>query len=230
MSEEEIRPDMAMFLASSVHDMKNSISVMLGSLEKTLAQVDPATFPGYGDIAHMLYETKRINSNLIQLLTVYKLGNHLYPFDPQPQSLADFVRGVVSLNEPLLRSKGVVLELDCDHDLYWEFDEDLVAGVVNHALNNAAHYTRTRIRLVAKEIGRRLELRVEDDGEGYPPRMQADGAAAMSGVDFAGGSTGLGLYFSAMVAKLHRNREGSGEIVLENGGAWGGGCFILRLP
>jgi hypothetical protein len=49
-------------------------------------------------------------------------------------------------------------------------------------------------------------------------------------VDFKTNSTGLGLYFSSEVAKMHRHRERRGALRLENGGQYGGGCFVLSLP
>ena len=218
------------FRASSVHDMKNSISVLIGGLEKTLAEVDPALFPAGVDMAHMIYETRRINNNLIQLLTLYKTGHSLYPFDPQAQSVADELRLIGEQNRALAVSRSIAIELVADEDLYWEFDEDLIGGVIGNALNNAIHYTQDCIRLIASETDGMLEIRVEDNGKGYPQMMLDAGVEAMRGVDFLGGSTGLGLHFSAVAAKMHRNRGRSGEIKLENGGSLGGGCFILRLP
>ena len=226
----EQQSSMESFLASSIHDMKNSISMLIGGLEKTLSQVDPALFPAYADMSHMIYETKRINNNLIQLLTLYKSGHNLYPFDPQSHDVSDFLRVIGEQNVQLLASQGVAIEICVENEIYWEFDEDLVNGVIGNALNNAIHYTRDRIRLVAKEAGGFLELRIEDNGKGYPQMMLDAGVEAMRGVDFVGGSTGLGLHFSVVAAKMHRNRGQCGEILLENGGAWGGGCFVLRLP
>ena len=79
-----------------------------------------------------------------------------------------------------------------------------------------------------------LELRVEDNGAGFPPSLLEAGASAMnsqrSAVNFLNNSSGLGLYFSSEVAKMHKYRQRSGAIALENGGALGGGCFVLRLP
>ena len=218
------------FLVSSVHDMKNSISVLIGGLEKTLAQVDPALFPAGVDMAHMIYETRRINNNLIQLLTLYKTGHNLYPFDPQTQSVADELRLIGEQNQALLTSQNIAIQFVVDEDLYWEFDEDLIGGVIGNALNNAIHYTQDCIRLIASETDGVLEIRVEDNGKGYPQMMLDAGVEAMRGVDFLGGSTGLGLHFSVVAAKMHRNRGRSGEIKLENGGSLGGGCFVLRLP
>src|SRR3954471_13323471 len=90
-------PELFMFLASTVHDMKNSISVLSGTLENLLAAAPAvqaneasaatattiATPSDYQDLAAMLYQTRRLNDNLIQLLALYKeVGKPGYPFDP----------------------------------------------------------------------------------------------------------------------------------------------------
>lgn len=220
-----------LFLASTAHDMKNSISVLSGTLETLIAGATPAVDAAYPQMAHMLYQTKRLNDNLIQLLALYKqVGQPEYPFDIQPLPVADLVEQVVSAERILLDSKGIVLETDVDPDLLWHFDEDLIIGVVGHAINNAIHYTRDRIRLAIARAGDELEIRVEDNGGGYPAAMLEAGISAMQGVNFLTNSTGLGLYFSSEVAKMHRHRDRSGSLRLENGGRYGGGCFVLRLP
>lgn len=221
---------MASFLASSVHDMKNSVSMLIGGLEKTLASADTEDLAAYSELMQMNHEAKRINSNLIQLLTLYKLDQQIYPFDPQSICLDDFMLTMMAQNKALLNSHGIALEVHADPGLYWYFDEDLIGGVVGNALNNAMRYTRDRINLIAKESNGMLELRVEDNGSGYPAVMLQESVDIKRGVDFQGGSTGLGLYFSAVVARLHHNHGQLGEVMLENGGSLTGGCFVLHLP
>jgi signal transduction histidine kinase len=231
--------DLFLFLASTAHDMKNSISVLSGTLERLLvaqsSRPSPETEPAYRDMAHMLYQTKRLNDNLMQLLALYKqVGTPAYPFDVQPLELGQLVDQVVSIGRVLLASRGIRLELEYDPGLVWHLDEDLVVGVLSHAVNNASHYTCDTVRLAICEIDGWLELRVEDNGPGYPPALLKAGAIATrevaGGVNFLTNSAGLGLYFSSEVAKMHRHRGRSGSLRLENGGAYGGGCFILRLP
>ena len=227
MENKETAPDISAFLASAIHDMKNSISVLIRFLDDNITTLDPEAQRA---AAPMLYEVQRVNDNLLQMLAIYKVGNQFYPFDLAENSIGEFVREVAEQNKSLLDYLGITLDIDCDEDLYWYFDHELVAGVVSHALNNASHYTKDRLRLAAKEENGELVIRVEDNGSGYPANVLEAGDAVNKGVNFASGSTGLGLYFSAMVAKLHQNRDRSGSMQLENGGAFGGGCFILRLP
>jgi two-component system sensor histidine kinase SenX3 len=234
---ESTAPDLFLFLASTVHDMKNSISVLSGTMETLLASAD-ATFKeskAYGEMSQMLYQTKRLNDNLIQLLGLYKqVGTSEYPLDIQLNYVTDLVEQVIASERVLLESKGITLDYDVDPDLVWHFDEDLLIGVLGNAINNAVRYTNARIKLDIIQVDGYLEIRVEDDGRGYPANMLESGAIAMSGkrggVNFLTNSTGLGLFFSSEVLKMHKHRERHGGLRLENGGAYGGGCFVLRLP
>ena len=220
-------PDISAFLASAIHDMKNSIGVLMNLLEASLAELGP---DAREKTAPLLYEVKRVNDNLIQMLAIYKIGNQFYPFDLSENSIDSFAMEIVEQNKTMLDCSGISLEVDFDEGLTWYFDYELVAGVVSHALNNATHYTKDKLRLSLKEEGGELIIRVEDNGSGYPKSVLETGNAVTKGVNFASGSTGLGLYFSSMVAKLHKNCGKTGSIFLENGGKLGGSCFILRLP
>jgi two-component system sensor histidine kinase SenX3 len=226
-------PELFLFLAVSAHDMKNSISVLSGTLERLLDGATPETEKAYGQMGQMLYQTRRLNDNLMQLLALYKqVGKPGYPFDAQPLEVGQVVEQVVALSRVLLDSRGIRLELDVDSDLIAHVDEDLIVGVVSHAVNNALHYTRDRILLAAREVDGQLEIRVEDNGAGFPPALLAAGAPGSGdiGVNFATNSAGLGLYFSSEVARMHQHRGRHGAVRLENGGQLGGGCFILTLP
>jgi two-component system sensor histidine kinase SenX3 len=227
--------ELFLFLAATAHDMKNSVSVLSGTLETLLAGASPQTESAYPQMAHMLYQTKRLNDNLIQLLALYKqVGKPEYPFDMQPLDMGSLVEQVAAAAHVLLKSRGIALETEFDPQLVWHFDEDLIIGVLGHAINNATNHSRDKIRLAIAEADGCLEIRVEDNGPGYPPAMLEAGVSAMSGVssgvNFLTNSTGLGLYFSSEVAKMHKHRQRSGTLRLENGGAYGGGCFVLSLP
>ena len=223
----ETAPDISAFLASATHDMKNSIGVLINFLENNISELMP---DAQKNAAPMLYEVKRVNANLIQMLAIYKIGNQFYPFDLTENSIGDFVQEIIQQNKTLLDYSGITLDVDFDEGLTWYFDYELVFGVISHALNNAMHYTKDKLLLSVKEEGGELVMRVEDNGSGYPSSVLEAGDAVSKGVNFTSGSTGLGLYFSSMVAKLHKNRGKTGGIFLENGGNLGGSCFILRLP
>jgi len=229
--------DLFVFLASTAHDMKNSISVVSGTLERLMDDAAPGAplhdSAAYPQMAQMLYQTRRLNDNLMQLLALYKeVGTPAYPLDVALTDVAQLAGQVAASNRVLLEARDITLDIDAPPGLCWHLDEDLVIGVVNHAINNATRYTRDRIGLSLAAVDGMLEIRVEDNGAGFPPALLAAGAVAgrARAVDFGANSAGLGLYFATEVAKMHAHRGTLGTVRLENGGRLNGGCFILRLP
>lgn len=219
-------------IASSIHDMKNSVNVQVNALEKmalqSRAQGDQS---GFAELLLVINQAHRMNANLIQLLTLYKLGKSIYPIDIDERSVAEVIAEALLQMHTVFEFKGIAVEVDCAPDCYGFFDRDLVTGVLLNALNNACNYTRDKIRVAALVEDGFLVLRVEDNGQGYPDSLLlAEGVAATKGVNFLSGSTGLGFYFSLLVAELHHNNGKQGSLIIENGGAFGGGCFVVKLP
>lgn len=230
MSTEEI--SFADLMASSMHDMKNSVNVQVDALEHIAAQikgkVDASVFQ---NLVTVIAQAQRMDANMIQLLSLYKFGKSIYPLDIAQNSVADVIAEVVMQKSLVLSLKGITMEVDCAPDCDWYFDRDLVTGVLLNAVNNAYNYTHDKIRVAASIDVGMLTLRVEDNGPGYPARMlYGNGVEDTKGVNFFTGSTGLGFYFSSQVALLHQNKGRSGSLTIENGGAYGGGCFVVRLP
>lgn len=219
-------------IASSIHDMKNSLNMQVSVLETIATQCrQQGDQPTFDSLGHVIYQASRMNANLIQLLSLYKLGKSIYPVDIAEQSVRHLIDDVLLQNQSIMEFKGIALTVDCDDDCQWYFDRDLVTGVLTNALNNAYNYTHDKIRIVARVDSGYLELRIEDNGRGFPASMLISGADSVSKRSrFDSGSTGLGVYFSSQVAHVHKNGNLHGTVTMENGGAYGGGCFVLRLP
>jgi K+-sensing histidine kinase KdpD len=220
------------FMASTVHDMKNSLMMQVNSLEIIASQCQRS---GDVETAHSLgaiiFDASRMNSSLIQLLSLYKFDCSVYPLDINEQNIADILQQAVLQDKSSQQFKGIAVTIECDPDLQWYVDRDLLTGIVINALNNAYHYTTDKVRIVASLAVSQLEVRVEDNGSGYPAHMldknQLSDARA---VHFSSGSTGLGFHFASRAAKMHKNGTLRGSLSIENGGLWGGGCFVVRLP
>lgn len=229
--------DMSTFVTAAAHDMKNSISVIAALLEDALREMDDSSVitpsaAAVRSVTHQaLYETQRVNGHLIQIMAIYKIDQGLYPFDPEVIELGQFLEEAAARVRPLASIKGVSVEVLVDaHAGEGFFDRELIFSVIVQSLFNAIKYTRTRIQLLATLRNEQLEIRIEDDGAGFPAFMLEHGFAKRSTINTRTGSTGLGLYFARQVAQLHRNGEYEGSTHLTNGGILGGGCFLLTLP
>ena len=217
-------------IASSIHDMKNSLNLQVSALEGMAAQCrsrgDESLLQ---DLGRLIYQSHRMNLNLVGLLSLYKLDKSIYPLDMGEHNLAELIEEALLQNQAMLAFKGIAVSVDCPSDCYAYLERELVKGALINGLNNAYQYTRDRIHVQARSSAAGLELRVEDNGPGYPARLLS-GPLGAQAVDFDSGSTGLGFYFCQQVAGLHKNGTRSGQLRIENGGSLGGGCFVLQLP
>lgn len=216
-------------LASSIHDIKNSLSMVMVTLDDLTN--NPANhFEQPEKVIRLQEETKRANNDLIQLLLLYKYENGRLGLDITELNLEAFLEEVQIENQSLLQARNIQLNLSCDASLFGYFDEDLIKGVLNSAIGNASRYTKSEVRLSAYEDEGYLVIAVEDDGGGFPPVMLEVQYSNQKKESFSSGSTQLGLYFAQQVANIHENRGKKGFIKLENKRNLIGGCFSIQLP
>ncbi len=227
MSEES---SFALLLASSVHDIKNSLSMLLDTLD-TVVQTTPITNDQQRhQFATLRGEAARINNSLMYLLGMYRMQKNQLPLQIQEVYVADFLDEQIAANELLFSIRELDVSMICDAELTGYFDPTLVGGIINNVLVNAAHYAHKNIRLSAsKSTQNELLIAVNDDGPGFPQKMLESADNQHRGIDFISGSTNLGLYFAGEVAYMHRRGDHHGNIALSNPAA-GGSCFQLMLP
>lgn len=222
-------PDLVDFFAASAHDIKNNLQVAEEALLQVLGRYEGPPMDAEA-LVGVLQNLQGVRSRLLALLTVFKLGQQRYPFDPETVRIPLLLADLALQSERIFRPRGRVLVQRCPAGLEGLLDESLVSGVLLGALHNAARYARQRVLLKVEKTPTALVFRVEDDGPGYPQALLQPVEKNILSCDFAHGNTGLGLYFARQVALLHKEGEMCGEVFLENGGEWGGACFVMRLP
>jgi signal transduction histidine kinase len=217
------------FLASIAHDMKNSLGMLITTIDEIIAGCSSEDCRSKPMFSRLQYESKRVNNNLIQLLTLYRMDKSHYNLNIEYNSVPELLEDAVIQNRPLLEFRNISLRTECQEDLSWFFDRDLIAGVLNNVLNNAYRYANGLITITAGVRDGYLAIDIADDGQGYPDYMLT-GSAGSGTINFSTGSTGLGLYFASIVAEMHNNRGKEGYIRTSNCNIGGGGCFSIFLP
>ena len=221
--------DLSMLLASSVHDIKNSLGMLLNALDE-MAGIDSCEDPEQKKHYSVLRsEASRINNALISLLGLYHIGNDHLAVNMEEVYLLDFLEEQVANQALLLDTNDIKAGIHCTDDLVGFFDENLIAGVINNIIVNAAKYTKNSITLNALQDDDYLMIEIADNGDGYPEDILDNFNRQERRIDFASGSTHLGLYFASEIATLHQCKGKKGRIELSNRPE-GGGCFRLFLP
>lgn len=219
--------DFSLLLASSVHDIKNSLSMLLNSLEEIIASEAGNTKLNKNfSILHS--EAARINHALIHLLGTYRLDNNQLKVASDEVFVLDFLEEQVASHQLLFDINKVQIHVDCDEALTAYFDEKLIAGVITNILVNCTKYTENTITISARPQQSGIQITIQDNGSGYPDAIINSLSNEERGVDFESGSTNLGLHFAAEIAQLHNCKDQVGAIHLSNNET--GGLFSLYLP
>ena len=220
--------DFPAILASSVHEMKNSLSTIQGLISKLAKQNTDAE---NREFVQLEFEANRMNNNLMQLLILYKIEVSQFQLSIDEHPVIDILNEIVAQQAPLLSINLIKLDIECPEDLFCYCDYHLISNAISTILNNAQRYTKGKIVLSAREENGYIKFSIEDDGEGYPKDYVHPDLDSHR-VNFNTGSTGLGLFFVNTIAAMHRNKDRKGFIKIANTSRLrpGGAEFTLFLP
>ncbi|BAQ76254.1 MULTISPECIES: sensor histidine kinase [Pseudomonas] len=229
MNEEQQALDFSTVIASTVHDMKNSLAMLMqahGQWQARLSEAQRAPEQGVID-----YHFAHLNGMLVQLLGLYKLGVNQLPLQPAYHELDDFIEAQLVNHQDVFKSRGIsaTYEVDPLSPLGF-FDRELIASVLANCINNALRYARHALLITVSDEEGQVVLSINDDGDGYPQALIERQDDYVQGINQSSGSTGLGLYFAGRIAQLHQRNGVCGHTRISNGGPLGGGLFKLYLP
>ncbi len=222
--------DFASVLASTVHDMKNSLCMLIQSAEFIQQEGPKLSEPAKDELARLSYEANRLNSNLLQLLSLYRLERNQLPVQIDEHYLSDVIEEVLLKNQYFSQQRKVTVSVEQSSNLCWFFDYDLIINLLNDAVANALRYCQQHILLKVAQEADSLVIEVHDDGKGFPDFMLQHDHLDMNSPDLANNHTGLGIFFAKLIASAHSNKGRTGSVMLGNGGHFGGGVLRLMLP
>ena len=223
------QPSFNAMLASSIHDVKNSLGMVINTLDLFIEEKDRPLEPKR--ISQLQFEARRINENLIQLLTLYKSENGLLTTHIDEHDVEEFLDEVITQENTIAEAKGIKLSAECTDGLIGYFDSDLITAMLRNAIHNALRHTKDSIHVIARQgDDKSLLIQVIDNGPGIKKSLSPDKFPMPDTSDHTNGGTGLGLHFCNIVAKLHTNRGKQGHITLENRKDASGAVFTIYLP
>ena len=112
--------DYSTVLANSIHDMKNSLSLLIGTLHDASQHCQGAC-QSSAQFDQLHYEGKRVNDHLVQLLALYRIGNSQYFINSNENDLSEFLNDMILAYEDLLQYRKISFEINCKKDMCWFF-------------------------------------------------------------------------------------------------------------
>ncbi|MFZ0547120.1 MAG: GAF domain-containing protein [Candidatus Promineifilaceae bacterium] len=214
-----------------VHDLRNPLTNILGSLEFLGDQVGPTL----SEDLQQVMEIARTNTDhmvkmVSAILELSRLESGQMPLDQKPIFLPTLINNVVRTQSPLAMNKNIALNFEASSDLplAWA-DGNLFERVLQNLLDNAIRFTPPNGEI---DIEARLEsaqsswllVSVSDSGSGIPEDMKERIFQKFTTARHVESGTGLGLAFCKMVVEAH-----GGRIWVENNDGQGT-VFSFILP
>jgi signal transduction histidine kinase len=222
--------DFSSIIAVAIHDMKNSLSLLMQSIERLSEIVPEDNAEAREGINSVHYEANRMNTTLVQVLSLYRAELDALPVNIDECFLTDLIEEIVESNRIYMQQKKLVLTINVNEDFTWYLDRELIYLLVHDVLINAIRYGCDHIEIAAWEEDGELRIKIQDDGRGYPKEMLDMSVVNLDNFCISEGRTGLGLFFARLIAQTHKNNGKTGHITLSNDSQNGGSIFELSLP
>jgi len=221
-TEQELGKARDEFVANASHELRTPLTSIFGLAhlleEDEVVRSSPSDMEMVGMIISETHDLTRMVDDLLTTARLDAGGLH-YQFENLPV-LEEVVSDVV---EPMRRA-GIAVEVDCQPALV-RSDRLRLRQVLRNLLSNAGKYGGPNVRLHGRVTEGWYEVRVEDDGEGIPPELEArlfQRFLHQGDMPLVLGSVGLGLSIVRALA------EGMGGAVwYERSDGWS--SFVVRV-
>jgi len=214
------------FLSILGHELRNPLAALSSGIEimGDAGDGDPEV------IGLMKHSVRSMSKLLDDLLELRRISQNRIQLELTTTNVSSLLKKAVRLHADAFAKKGQSLNSRIDDNLWLKGDEVRLDQVFANLLVNASKYTPPKgsVTVVARRVGRMVEIRIEDNGYGIGPeslerifdpfyQVKQDGAAA-SGL-------GIGLALCEKIVLLH-----GGEIRARSKGKGQGSTFIVKIP
>ncbi|MBT3134340.1 sensor histidine kinase, partial [Alteromonas sp. ALT199] len=141
--------DFSSVLAAAVHDMKNSLFLLIQSIETLSDTLSPQDTKAREQVASVHYEASRLNTNLVQILSLYRAELESLPITVDESFIKDLVEDVVGSNALYVSQKNIEISVDIEENLSWYLDNELIYLLLNDVIINAMRYGTSKILVSA---------------------------------------------------------------------------------
>ena len=228
-AKEELVRTRADFVAMLTHDIRNPLAAIDGFAQMLREEREMSVEERDGLLADVQRAVHSAVTLAMNFLDASKIEADRFVLKRRLTDITDLLRRVVADHRPYAVQKGLNLLQDSDADLpAVEADAAALERVFANLLGNAIKHTPPggTVRVTARPSGpARIEIVVEDTGEGISPGQESRIFERYTGATSRSDSTGLGLFIAHTITAAH-----GGTISAENRHDCRGARFRVVLP
>ncbi|EXL10049.1 sensor histidine kinase [Aquamicrobium defluvii] len=195
------------------HDLKTPLTRIRNRAEATLAGKHK-TADYRAALEATIAESDQLIKTFNAILMISRLEAGYSAESMAGVDLAEAVRDVVELYEPLAEDSGVVLEAEPSQSVIIDGNRELIGQALSNIVDNAIKYSadatgEPRVRVRLEREGAEIRLSVTDNGHGIPDeqdRARATERFVRLEKSRSQPGSGLGLSLAGAVMKFHGGR------------------------
>ena len=226
------------FFANISHELRTPLTLILGMIEKTIAQENLEAKKHDLNIA--LKYSKRLLKLINELLQLSKIDAGQEDFNPEPGNIVPIIKSLTSSFKSLANLKKIEVNFNANSEnIIVDFDKDKIEKIINNLLSNAVKFTKPYGNITVslevetlKQINNveqnELKLSVADSGIGIAreklPFIFDRFYQVENKKSSADEGTGIGLALTSELVQLHHGVISAESIEGK------GSTFIIRFP
>ena len=213
------------FVADASHELRTPLALLRTELELALRRTRT-----HEELEHALgsalEEVDRITGLAEDLLVLARMDNGQLSLRRDNVSTSELLRTVAERFSARAASEGRKIDFDAPADNVIVVDRLRLEQALGNLVDNALRHGAGTVRLAASRGDDEVELRVSDDGAGFPPDFLPRAFQRFARAEEArgGASTGLGLSIVQAIVRAH------GGFVRADNGPNGGAVLTIALP
>ena len=224
------------FIDRASHELKTPITTVYGAYQ-LLDLLHKDNFnPEQLELLEMAsIGTKRIKKLVDDLLDVSLMESKTFKLHKSKTNMSDIILNCLKEMKYFSNKRNHKIDIDIIPDLYMNIDESRIELVLTNIISNAIKYTppNGNISIKLNSDTHFAHVEIKDTGVGLTKgeidnlfkKFSIIESPLKKDLNMDLGSTGLGLFLSKEIIKLHR-----GDIWAESEGKGKGSTFIFKIP
>ena len=223
------------FIDRASHELKTPITTVYGAYQLLDLLHKDKFNPEQLELFEMAsIGTKRIKKLVDDLLDVSLMESKRFKLNKKKVNLSDVIINCIKEMKYFSNKRNHKIEVDILPEFNINIDESRIELVITNIISNAIKYTPSngKISIKMNSDGQFVYLEIKDSGVGLTKEEIDDLFKKFSTIesplkkdDMDLGSTGLGLFLSKEIIKLHQ-----GDIWAESEGKGKGSTFTIKIP
>lgn len=215
------------FITEAAHRIRTPLATVRTQAEVALMRVErPENRNSLKEMIRTIDESSRAAGQLLDHAMVAHRTDHL---EGEQLNLGSLALEAVDRIRPIASLKDIELQTTLEDDAIISGDPILIQNAIINILDNAVKYSNdeTSIQIAVKGIDKTVEIKISDQGEGFPELEKIDLTARFARGSNVGATvgSGLGLTIAHDVVLAH-----DGTMKLSNQTKGTGACVLISFP